>query len=470
MKPDCLLAKVLLGKYCKATNFMAVQASSSCSHGRRSVLCGRDLLLEKTGKVIGNGADTRIWEEPWLSTSELAQPMGPPELATKNLTVADLIDQPSGTWNRELVSHIFPIEAPSILCLRPSTSGALDKHCWLPTKDGEYSTRTGYFTALEMKITSNLPHTTQTNVDWRKDIWTVPLPPKLRVFLWKITKGALPLGENLETRGLTENLTCTHCGMKETASHLFLHCQFAVDIWSAAPISNLAVITTALDFEEALKLGTKLTNLPPTGLHMGPLFPWIVWNIWITRNLKIFENRVFKPAETLSKAIADAREWQEAQPGRQTGPKPHLQASTLPLPRTDALIINTDASWKKELFSAGLAWVFSTPSGHVLHQQGLFEDCVNSAQMAEALAIREALRQAKAQGFNNVILKSDAQTLVRAINNRESIKDLFGILHDILKLACDLDVISFHYVPRSDNRAADELAKSALLNYSTYPL
>ncbi|XP_048631635.1 uncharacterized protein LOC125606816 [Brassica napus] len=226
--------------------------------------------------------------------------------------------------------------------------------------------------------------------------------------------------------------------MKETASHLFLHCQFAVDIWSAAPISNLAVITTALDFEEALKLGTKLTNLPPTGLHMGPLFPWIVWNIWITRNLKIFENRVFKPAETLSKAIADAREWQEAQPGRQTGPKPHLQASTLPLPRTDALIINTDASWKKELFSAGLAWVFSTPSGHVLHQQGLFEDCVNSAQMAEALAIREALRQAKAQGFNNVILKSDAQTLVRAINNRESIKDLFGILHDILKLAVTL--------------------------------
>ncbi|XP_013583289.1 uncharacterized protein LOC125587306 [Brassica napus] len=135
---------------------------------------------------------------------------------------------------------------------------------------------------------------------------------------------------------------------------------------------------------------------------------------------------------------------------------------------TDALIINTYASWKKEFFFAGLAWVFSASSGHVLHQQSIFEDCVNSAQMAVVLAIREDIRQAKAQGFNNVILKSDAQTLVRAINNRESIKDLFGILHDILKLAFDLDVISFHYVPRSDNRAADELAKSALLNYSTY--
>ncbi|KAG2289674.1 hypothetical protein Bca52824_049278 [Brassica carinata] len=339
--------------------------------------------------------------------------MGPPELATKNLTVAYLIDQPSGTWNRELVSHIFPTEAPSILCLSPSTSSALDKHCWLPTKDGEYSTQTGYFTALEMKNTSNLPHTTQTNVDWRKDIWTVPLPPKLRVFLWEITKRALPLGENLETRGLTENLTCTHCGMKETASHLFLHCQFAVYIWSAAPISNMAVNTTALDFKEALKLGTKLTNLPPTGLHMGPLFPCIVWNIWITRKLKIFENMVFKPAETLSKAIADAREWQEAQP-------------------------------------CGLGFL------------NTIRTCVTPTW-----PIRRLCKLSSDGGRPaNVILKSDAQTLVRAINNQESIKDLFGILHDILKLACDLDVISFHYVLRSDNRAADELAKNA---FSTTP-
>ncbi|KAH0825986.1 hypothetical protein HID58_092570, partial [Brassica napus] len=65
----------------------------------------------------------------------------------------------------------------------------------------------------------------------------------------------------------------------------------------------------------------------------------------------------------------------------------------------------------------------------------------------EALAIRK-LYASQSTRFQHVILKSDAQTL----------------------LACDLDVISFHYVPRSDNRAADELAKSALLNYSTYPL
>ena len=167
-KPDCLLAKLLLGKYCKATNFMAVQASSSCSNGWRSVLCGRDLLLEKTGKVIGNGADTRIWDEPWFSTSEIAQPMGPPDLETKDLTVADLLDQPSGTWNRELVSHIFPAAAPSILCLRPSIFGALDKHCWLPTKDGEYSTRTGYFTALEMKTQAScLLHLKPMWTGWR---------------------------------------------------------------------------------------------------------------------------------------------------------------------------------------------------------------------------------------------------------------------------------------------------------------
>lgn len=42
--PECLLARVLLGKYCHNKSFMDVQSPSSCSHGWRSILHGRDLL------------------------------------------------------------------------------------------------------------------------------------------------------------------------------------------------------------------------------------------------------------------------------------------------------------------------------------------------------------------------------------------------------------------------------------------
>ena len=86
--------------------------------------------------------------------------------------------------------------------------------------------------------------------------------------------------------------------------------------------------------------------------------------------------------------------------------------------------------------------------------------------MAEGLAMREALLQAQAHGLSNIIIKSDAQIIIRAINKRESIKKICGILQDICTLSCDLDVLSFIFVPRTENSTADALAKSALLNSS----
>lgn len=128
-RPECLLARVLLGKYCRTEGFMSVQASNACSHGWRSILVGRDLLLTNTGKTIGNGRDTSIWNDPWLSTTTLARPMGPPEQTTKDLKVADLLSPATGDWDKDVINRILPHEAPTILCLKPSKTGAQDKHC-----------------------------------------------------------------------------------------------------------------------------------------------------------------------------------------------------------------------------------------------------------------------------------------------------------------------------------------------------
>ena len=61
--PNCLLARVLLGKYCHKTSFLEAQAPAVCSHGWRSKLHGRDLLKGNVGKAIGNGEDTRVWKD-----------------------------------------------------------------------------------------------------------------------------------------------------------------------------------------------------------------------------------------------------------------------------------------------------------------------------------------------------------------------------------------------------------------------
>lgn len=71
--------------------------------------------------------------------------MGPLDLITKYLTVAELIIADTGKWNMRKIMNLLPQEAQNILCIRPSKLGAKDSYIWLSTKDGEkYSTKTGY--------------------------------------------------------------------------------------------------------------------------------------------------------------------------------------------------------------------------------------------------------------------------------------------------------------------------------------
>lgn len=64
--PESLLARTLMGKYCTTESFLTVPISSSCSHGWRGIMIGRDIILENYGWAIGNGVDLNVWDSPWL--------------------------------------------------------------------------------------------------------------------------------------------------------------------------------------------------------------------------------------------------------------------------------------------------------------------------------------------------------------------------------------------------------------------
>lgn len=70
--------------------------------------------------------------------------------------------------------------------------------------------------------------------DWMKDIWQLPILLKLRAFLWKVVRRALPFGYNLATKGLAAKTKCHFCDMREIKDHLFLTCQFAASVWAIA--------------------------------------------------------------------------------------------------------------------------------------------------------------------------------------------------------------------------------------------
>lgn len=462
--PSSLFARVLQGKYCKDHHFLKVPLSSSTSHGWRGIVIGRDLLVKQLGKAIGDGQSTSLWNEPWLSLNQPTQPTGPPTLLNKDLTVSSLLSNSGGDWNKKKIEEILPHHASTILSIRPSRRGAQDSFIWLPTKSGAYSVKTGYHISMKAKEDPEFQPNAQIN--WNSDIWSGKFSPKMKVFVWKNVQKALPLGENLLSRGLFDNACCIHCGELESAEHLFFQCEFAQKVWSLAPLKSPVDPSLNHSFLSSLTNSKKMICLPPTGIGEGPIFPWIIWAIWTARNYLVFEDRTFSPGETILKALIEARDWQQAQLTIEN-PTVHIRAQKPYLLHGDTVTCFTDGAWNADSGIAGSGWIFIDKSDIELGSGQDGERFISSPIMAEALSIRSALNHALEKGFTNLLLKSDAQDLIRALTAQETIKEIYGLMFDINALASLFISISFVFIPRSQNSKADTLAKLAKRCYSS---
>ncbi|XP_048619867.1 uncharacterized protein LOC125590358 [Brassica napus] len=467
-KPDCLLSRILRGKYCTNASFLQVSETKTMSHGWRSIIAGRDLLVTRLGKVIGNGEGTRVWKDPWLRLDHPTVPFGPVKESDQDLFVSDLICRGSGEWNINQITSIMPHLLPEILCIRPSITGAPDFYAWLDSKTGVYSVKSGYFVAASMiQVEDNEATEAQriTEQALNKGIWTCKTSPKLHLFLWKIFHGALPLGENLAKRGMLTNISCRRCGELETADHIFLHCAFTRRIWSASIWRNEFILTDTSTLATIFLESANYINLPPLGIK-ETIFPWICWAIWTARNYLIFENRNFEPIDILSKAIANAREWNAAQlPGLDP---PIARNPRLPptLTITTEPACFTDAAWHSSTNRVGCGWYILTPEKTITLQGTRMFEHISSPLMAEALAIRSALLHALDAGITLICIKSDCQALINALSSKYHSADIYGIIRDIEALSYRFSRISFSFIPRSQNSMADTLAKSAM--YSAF--
>ena len=205
--PQCLLAKVLLGKYCHKSPFAKTKATSAISRGWRWILLGRDLLLKHLGKTIGNGETTSVWNDSWIHPETNLKPIGPVLLKDNDLMVSDLLTRETKEWNLGLIENLFPELKEHFLSLRPSVLGAHDSVVWPLQKSGKYSVNSGYYSNF---LPSSQSYTErETTCHWKKLIWSGNLSPKLKYFPWKIRIKCSPNGqESTDTRTPDEHHVC----------------------------------------------------------------------------------------------------------------------------------------------------------------------------------------------------------------------------------------------------------------------
>ncbi|WZY86529.1 hypothetical protein YC2023_032913 [Brassica napus] len=96
--------------------------------------------------------------------------------------------------------------------LQPSLSKVEDSFVWQPLQSGVYTTRSGYFSAT-MQTATNPNSSEPVAFSWVKDVWSEVCSPKMKLFLWSIIQRALPLGENLQHRGMVSGSLCKRCNV-----------------------------------------------------------------------------------------------------------------------------------------------------------------------------------------------------------------------------------------------------------------
>lgn len=467
-KPDCLLARILLGKYCHQTTFLDCKPPTSTSHGWRGICVGKELLKRQLGKVIGDGKQTSLWHDPWLSISSPLTPMGPPTEQTQNLCVSDLINPVSREWDQAKIQHVLPEYEKEILAIRLSKLGAKDSYAWLPAKSGDYSAKSGYYEIIKEEAETPQHAPIQNSFKWSAEIWQIKTSPKTKVLLWKAMRGALPVGENLQARKINSEAKCPFCGAEESTLHLFSTCVFANQVWELAPYKSPLDRDRITSFRELIEKSKYLQSLPLCGLGIGPLHPWILWAIWLARNKRIFNDRYTSPREVITQVVSLAKEWQIAQLTT-----PPCQTQTRNVPGADdlmAVTCHTDAAWNEEHRTAGFGWIFHNRRDGSRRTGSSFSLHIRSPLLAEAIVVYQALQHALDLGFSNFSIASDSKQLIEALNSETPTKELHGILFDILKISASFTRTSFSFTPREQNRDADALAKRSLTSIVPNPV
>ncbi|CDY31934.1 BnaA07g00610D [Brassica napus] len=446
-------------------------ANEDLIEANRLTIIGRltnpQILRKGLSWAVGNGETIRLWDDPWLSFSTPSKPIGPPTKESLAMKVSDLMCPLTNRWELEKIRKVLPQYEEAILMLKTSSTHSHDTLFWIPEKSGAYSTKTGYGIGRMGTGTSN---SDSDPVNWLKHVWNVKTAPKIKDFLWRLLRKAIPVSANLERRGIA-SFNCKKCDGQEDDLHVFLKCPLAEEVWSILPTTQTPS-SSLLSIAAMIKQGNSFCPLPPVGVT-SPLWPWALWNMWKARNTLIFENRAFTAKEIVLKSIKDAKEWSQAQSinevpiPRFDSLNPYHQRSPCPPPtfQPGTLVVKVDAAWDAKTGKCGVGGIYT---GEIAGLPPLISKAfshVSSAIMAEAFAVHRAVSSAVYSNVRSLAVLSDSLSLINLLKKGEYQPELFGIIFDIYHYVPLFDVISFNFISRSFNSEADLVAKSVLAEY-----
>jgi hypothetical protein len=165
-----------------------------------------------------------------------------------------------------------------------------------------------YTTAEGYQLFNNVPTAMPNSTLW-KAIWQSNSLPKIDLFIWTLAHKSIQTGENLRRRGWEGPFRCPLClHAEETTDHLLLNCGFSKEVWMMATGPQFAlnfppdIISLLLHWDSFYPFTVK--GRTQAFLLWGMLPKFILWNLWLERNHRIFRESQKSAAIVVTKIQA----------------------------------------------------------------------------------------------------------------------------------------------------------------------
>ncbi|XP_062100125.1 uncharacterized protein LOC133806004 [Humulus lupulus] len=457
--PESLVAKVLKFSYHSNCDFLQAKKGSAPSFIWRSLLWGRKIIEAGSRWRIGLGEEVRIVEDKWLPRPLNFTFLEKPELPA-GIRVIDL-RKADGEWDEIFIRNIFTKEdADSILSIIPGPLDSRDKRIWHYNQNGEYSVRSGYQVAIREKERVEGSNMRETESWWKK-VWSLRVPPKIKLFLWKLSNKWLPTNSVLFCRKLRKEQGCCMCGdsnQREDWYHAIWQCPRNKQVWKVAGFSK---ITKRRNLEDPISFLSRISlQLPKDKFGF---FSTLAWQCWNSRNNDAF--RKWNPEATAMVDWAASYLEEFAQTDDAAPAKTNSAHQRWIAPIEGECMINVDAAVNKIQGCCRNGVVIRDRLGDVIASSCTFINCAYDPLVAELLAIQQGINLSKRFNIKGWLIVSDCSLAVGMLNRPpEESGDLDLLVFDIRREAENQSIRSVWFGPRSSNGVAHMIAKFALLS------
>ncbi|KAI8030035.1 Protein NRT1/ PTR FAMILY 5.10 [Camellia lanceoleosa] len=221
--------------------------------------------------------------------------------------VSEVIKPHPPEWDsgklRELVGQE---EANSILTIPIPVMNQDDALVWHHTKTGNFEVRSGYQflrRELQSRAAFGASSSAQPTGKFWNLIWSLPVPPKVRNFWWRVCTNSLATKENLHHRHCAPSPACPICGScSESIEHLLFQCAWTRPVWFGCDLGYLSGFNSSSSaIQWTQEVLESCQNDRPRKESLGKAAT-VGWSLWKARNAWVFNQSEVDPMQVIRQA------------------------------------------------------------------------------------------------------------------------------------------------------------------------